>query len=76
MARPLLREVRTPLLLLQALNDPMVPAWSLATPNMLSPDVVPHYTAQGGHVGYVSGAPKGRLDWLPRRLLHFFEHGN
>ena len=23
----------------------------------------------------VSGAPKGRLDWLPQRVLHFFETG-
>lgn len=74
-SKPLLKSVRTPLLLLQALNDPMVPAWSLATPDQLSSDVKPDYTAQGGHVGYVSGAPGGHLDWLPQRLLHFFEHG-
>ncbi|WP_341929231.1 hydrolase [Methyloversatilis discipulorum] len=74
-SRPLLKAVRTPLLLLQALNDPMVPAWSLATPDLLSSDVRPEYTAQGGHVGYVSGAPKGRLDWLPQRVLHFFDTG-
>lgn len=75
-SKPLLKSVRTPLLLLQALNDPMVPAWSLATRDQLSSDVRPEYTAQGGHVGYVSGAPKGRIDWLPQRLLHFFEHGD
>lgn len=74
-SKPLLKAVRTPLLLLQALNDPMVPAWSLATPDQLSPDVRPDYTVQGGHVGYVSGAPKGRLDWLPERVLHFFDTG-
>lgn len=74
-SKPLLKAVRTPLLLLQALNDPMVPAWSLATRDQLSSDVRPEYTAQGGHVGYVSGAPKGRIDWLPQRLLHFFDTG-
>jgi uncharacterized protein len=74
-SRPLLAGVRVPLLLLQALNDPMVPATSLATPDMLSPDVLPHYTEQGGHVGYVSGSPKGHLDWLPQRILHFFDTG-
>lgn len=72
-SRPLLREVRIPLLLLQALNDPMVPAWSLATRDLLSSHVQPEYTTHGGHVGYVSGAPKGHLEWLPQRLLHFFD---
>jgi hypothetical protein len=74
-SKPLLKSVRTPLLLLHALNDPMVPTWSLATPDQLSSDVTPEYTPQGGHVGYVGGAPRGHIDWLPQRLLHFFEHG-
>jgi len=28
---------------------------------------------EGGHVGFVSGAFPGCLDWLPRRVLAFFQ---
>ena len=31
------------------------------------------FPPHGGHVGFVSGSLPGRIDWLPRRLLHFFE---
>jgi len=29
--------------------------------------------AGGGHVGFVSGSFPGHLDWLPQRLLAFFD---
>jgi predicted alpha/beta-fold hydrolase len=32
------------------------------------------FPRQGGHVGFVTGSLPGRLDWLPQRLLHFFQH--
>ena len=32
--------------------------------------------AHGGHVGFAQGSLPGHLDWLPQRLLHFFQHGN
>jgi uncharacterized protein len=32
------------------------------------------FPARGGHVGFVSGPFPGNVDWLPRRILHFFEH--
>ena len=28
----------------------------------------------GAHVGFVTGSLPGKLDWLPQRLLHFFQH--
>ena len=40
----------------------------------VSPQVRLEHPAGGGHVGFVSGAFPGNLDWLPQRLLHFFLH--
>jgi predicted alpha/beta-fold hydrolase len=30
-------------------------------------------TPHGGHVGFMTGPAPGRIDWLPRRLLQFFD---
>jgi len=32
------------------------------------------FPSRGGHVGFVSGPFPGHIEWLPERLLHFFEH--
>jgi predicted alpha/beta-fold hydrolase len=75
-AKPLLRGIRVPTLLLNAQNDPFLPAHALPHDNELSVKVLADYPREGGHVGFVSGSLPGRLDWLPQRLLHFFEHLN
>jgi hypothetical protein len=74
-AKPLLRDVRVPHLVLNALNDPFVPAASLPRASEVSADVFLEQPAEGGHIGFAQGAPPGRLDFLPTRLLHFFAHG-
>ncbi len=70
--KPWLSGIRVPTLVLNALNDPFLPAHALATPAQVSADVVLDYPTQGGHVGFLSGALPGRIDWLPQRLLQFF----
>ena len=60
-----------PTLVLNARNDPFLPEQHL--PRTAAPEVVLDYPEQGGHVGFADGGPPGRLDWLPRRLLHFLE---
>jgi predicted alpha/beta-fold hydrolase len=30
------------------------------------------YPAQGGHVGFLTGRPPGRLGWLPTRVFAHF----
>jgi hypothetical protein len=74
-AKPLLAGVRVPHLVLNALNDPFVPAASLPRASEVSNDVFLEQPTEGGHIGFAQGAPPGRLDFLPARLLHFFEHG-
>ena len=71
-AKPLLRGIRLPTLLLNAQNDPFFPPHALPHANELSAKVRAEYPHEGGHVGFVTGSLPGRLDWLPQRLLHFF----
>lgn len=75
-AKPLLRGIRIPTLLLAAKNDPFLPASALPHPDEVSTKVRLDFPHDGGHVGFVTGSLPGRLDWLPQRLLHFFDHGN
>lgn len=75
-AKPFLRNIRLPTLLLAAKNDPFLPAEALPNAGEVSPKVLLDIRHDGGHVGFVSGSLPGRLDWLPQRLLHFFDHGN
>jgi predicted alpha/beta-fold hydrolase len=39
----------------------------------VSPYLTLDYPDTGGHAGFVTGPFPGRLEWLPRRLLEFFE---
>jgi predicted alpha/beta-fold hydrolase len=71
-SKPWLKRIRVPTLIINARNDPFVPARSLPTESEVSRHVTLEYPEQGGHVGFVSGSFPGRLDWLPERLLRFF----
>ena len=72
-SKPHLIGIRVPALLLNARNDPFLPAHALPSANEVSHHVVREFPAHGGHVGFVSGRFPGHLDWLPRRLIAFFE---
>ena len=72
-SKPGLRAIRLPTLILNARNDPFMPAAALPTTAEVSPLVTLELPPAGGHVGFVSGSLPGNLDWLPRRLLHFFQ---
>jgi predicted alpha/beta-fold hydrolase len=71
-AKPQLAGVRLPTLVLNARNDPFLPARHLPRREEVSAAVLLEQPAEGGHVGFVSGAFPGNLDWLPQRLLAFF----
>jgi predicted alpha/beta-fold hydrolase len=74
-AKPWLGGVRVPHLVLNALNDPFVPAASLPGARDVSSFVQLEQPAAGGHIGFVRGQPPGRLDYLPLRLREFFSRG-
>jgi predicted alpha/beta-fold hydrolase len=66
-----LGDITVPTLVLNARNDPFLPGIYL--PTSAAPNVVLEFPERGGHVGFANGALPGRLDWLPRRLIHFLE---
>jgi predicted alpha/beta-fold hydrolase len=72
--KPWLPAIRTPTLILNAVNDPFLPPGTLPGTSQVSSAVRLDYPRQGGHVGFVGGDFPGELGWLPQRLLHFFEN--
>lgn len=72
-SKPWLRDVAIPTFVLNARNDPFIPGRSLPSAHEVSPHVTLEQPAHGGHVGFPTGPLPGRIDWLPRRLLAFFE---
>jgi len=73
-SKPWLSGIAVPTLVLNARNDPFVPEESLPIPTEASADVLLDQPDEGGHVGFLSGPFPGNVDWLPRRLLDFFDH--
>ncbi|WP_308417130.1 YheT family hydrolase [Chitinibacter tainanensis] len=71
-SKPLLPNIAIPTLIINALNDPFIPAQSLPTAQQVSEHVQLLQPRDGGHVGFLSGPPPGRLQWLPSTLLKFF----
>jgi uncharacterized protein len=71
-ARHVLDDITVPTLVLNARNDPFLPARHL--PRSAAACVTLDYPEQGGHVGFPAGALPGQLDWLPQRMLHFLDN--
>ena len=72
--KPFLKGVDTPLLLLNAVNDPFLPPEALPTGRDVSSAVTLLQPAYGGHVGFVSNTG-GRLHLqrLPQTVLSYFD---
>ena len=67
-AKPWLARVRVPALLVNALNDPFVPARSLPRAHEVSPCVTLWQPPHGGHVGFASGSWPGHVRGLPDQV--------
>jgi len=70
--RQFLGGIAVPTLIINALNDPFLPVQALARPAEVSTAVALHYPREGGHVGFLRGAPPGKLDWLAEQLFAHF----
>src|SRR3569832_920882 len=70
-AKHVLSDITVPTLVLNAKNDPFLPARHL--PCSASARVTLDYPEEGGHVGFAVGGLPGKIGWLPRRMLHFLE---
>ena len=71
-SKPWLRNIAVPTLVLNARNDPFIPAHSLPQADEVSASVTLEQPRHGGHAGFASGRFPGHVDWLPARLLHYF----
>ena len=67
-----MKNVRVPVLVINAKNDPFLPAAALPRPGEVSGAVTLEQPDEGGHVGFVGGPLPGNIDWLPSRVLEFF----
>lgn len=72
-ARYVLDDITVPTLVLNAKNDPFLPAEFL--PSSASAAVRLEYPEEGGHVGFSVGPFPGKLNWLPQRMVSFLESG-
>jgi len=70
-ARHVLNDITVRTLVLNAQNDPFLPARHL--PQQASSMVRLEYPREGGHVGFATGAAPGANSWLPRRIVRFLE---
>ena len=71
-AKPVLRRIVVPTLLVNARNDPFLPVTALPRPDEVSSHVHCDFPGEGGHASFVSGPFPGNLEWLPRRVAAFF----
>jgi uncharacterized protein len=64
-AKPHLHRIRIPALVLNALNDPFVPAASLPAQHEVGPCVTLWQPKEGGHVGFPDGHMPGHVRRMP-----------
>ena len=74
-AKPGLSAIRLPALVLNALNDPFVPAESLPVSADVGDWVELWQPSQGGHVGFVAGAFPGHVKAMPQSVADWLDHG-
>ena len=72
-AKPVLGRIEVPTLLVNARNDPFLPAAALPRPDEVSARVECDFPDEGGHAAFVGAPFPGNLEWLPRRVMAFFE---
>ena len=73
-SKPWLPGIRVPTLLLNARNDPFLPAHALPLARQVSGTTLIDFPQEGGHVGFVSGSMPGELSWMQQRVLRFLQH--
>ena len=64
-AKPRLARIRIPALVVNARNDPFVPAWCLPHGNEVGDHVTLWQPAHGGHVGFPHGPVPGHVRTMP-----------
>lgn len=67
-AKPHLAQIRVPALVVNARNDPFVPAWCLPGQNEVGTHVTLWQPAHGGHVGFPHGRLPGHVRGMPEAV--------
>ncbi|RSZ32782.1 MULTISPECIES: alpha/beta fold hydrolase [unclassified Variovorax] len=67
-AKPHLSSIRVPALVVNARNDPFIPAQSLPKPGEVGAHVTLWQPEHGGHVGFPMGPPPGHVRGMPERV--------
>lgn len=67
-SKPLLGAIRVPALVVNARNDPFIPARSLPGPGEVGSHVTLWQPAGGGHVGFPLGLPPGHVGGMPESV--------
>ncbi len=67
-AKPRLAQIGVPTLVLNAKNDPFLPAAALPVASEVGPQVTLWQPAHGGHVGFAEGGWPGHVRGLPERV--------
>lgn len=75
-SRQFLAGVKTPLLILNAADDPLAPADTLPTPTSLSGSVRLELTRRGGHLGFLGRRGGSWRPYVPGRILPFLLQGS
>ncbi|TDP61544.1 YheT family hydrolase [Roseateles toxinivorans] len=70
-AKPHLKSLRIPALVMNARNDPFVPADCLPRESEVGPFVTLWQPRQGGHVGFPSGWPPGHVLAMPEAVCNW-----
>jgi len=70
-AKPHLARIRIPALVLNARNDPFVPAYSLPRAHEVGPHVTLWQPRHGGHVGFPGGRWPGHVLTLPEQVMNW-----
>jgi len=70
-AKPHLHRIRIPALVLNAKNDPFVPAWCLPQAGNVGKHVTLWQPAHGGHVGFPAGRLPGHVRAMPDQVGHW-----
>ncbi len=72
-SRPWLQAITVPTLLLNAQDDPFIPADAHLPQQECPPAIQLDQQKHGGHVGFVSAPFPGRLHWMPERILRHLD---
>lgn len=72
-AKPHLRTIRVPALVLNARNDPFLPAAHLPHDKDAGASVTLWQPAQGGHVGFAQGRWPGHVQGLPQAVIGWLQ---